>query len=96
MTAEDLLSEVRARGFEVRADLDNGRILIRPPGAMSEDLKERLRERKVEVLALLGPITERPANCLRPALHAHYWHDVPGLGWFCVAWACLPEEVRGR
>jgi len=35
-----------------------------------------------------------PPNCLRPAAHSDWWHVVPGLGPLCVAWACLPPEVR--
>jgi hypothetical protein len=41
---------------------------------------------------------DSPANCTSPQTHGLYdwWHDVPGLGWFCVAWACLPDEVKVR
>jgi hypothetical protein len=59
MTAEELVTEIRGLGFELRADPIGQQILIRPPGALPVGLKERLREHKAEVLALLSPLTER-------------------------------------
>jgi hypothetical protein len=40
-----------------------------------------------------------PHNCLKPAAHLDFWHDVPELGLLCCAWACLPtahEIEKGK
>jgi hypothetical protein len=54
MTAEELITEVRALGVELRPAPDGSRILYRPRDALSPEWVERLREHKPQVLALLS------------------------------------------
>jgi hypothetical protein len=60
---EELLGEVRAAGASLRADGDKLKIV--PAGKLPEELKIRLRERKVELLHLLE--LEASTRCLEAA-----------------------------
>ncbi len=61
-TAAELVAEVRALGVELRADPDGNRLLVRPKAALPAALKERLREQKQQVLALLCATAEPTAD----------------------------------
>jgi len=51
MTAGELLSTLRSRGFEVQAG--DGRLRVRPADAITPDLLDALRARKQELIDLL-------------------------------------------
>jgi hypothetical protein len=52
VTANDLLAELRAAGVELKADGD--RILVRPAGALTPELRASIQRLKPVVLALLA------------------------------------------
>jgi hypothetical protein len=77
MTPEDLLAEVRARGIVLRAEGD--RLRFRPVNQVPPELKEKLRQHKARLLAILnaGPtVAETLPAGLRP-----------------VEWPLLDEET---
>jgi hypothetical protein len=44
--------------------------------------------------ATTDPPPGAPPNCVQPVRHRDWWHDLPGQGWRCVAFACLPRRYR--
>jgi hypothetical protein len=90
-----LIVQARAAGLSLHPDGDT---LIVQGRRKADPIVALLREHKAEVLAMLAVTTAGPpANCTQPEVHArhgHLWHVVPGLGWYCIAWACLPEEIK--
>jgi hypothetical protein len=92
------LSEISSEAFSpVRAD--GGMLPVtRPPTCTDERYGEygwwHVDEQGA---ASVGQdAADQPANCTSPLTHRQFWHDISGLGWYCVAWACLPDDVTGR
>jgi hypothetical protein len=73
MTARDVLALCRSRGVELVPD--GGRLLLRGPQAARDELRELVRERKLELLAALRSSTAATTTCqLLPP-------DRPGQVW---------------
>jgi hypothetical protein len=95
MDAGTLIAQARAAGLTLLVEGD--RVIVRGP-RRAEPIVAALREHKAAVFALLAvTMAGPPANCTEPEAHrrsGHLWHVVPGLGWYCIAWACLPDEIK--
>lgn len=80
MTAAALLAELRSRGVELVPWGD--RVRFRPASIVTPYLRERLREHKAEVLAMLITPAPAPFDLGRgERSYAAPWPDsVPGLG----------------
>ncbi len=62
MTAHDLLSELRAKGVEVRTSGDDRLVIDAPKGTITEDLKSALSAHKAELLRILKAEQTKPTE----------------------------------
>ncbi len=62
MTAHDLLSELRAKGVEVRTSGDDRLVVDAPKGTITEDLKSALSAHKAELLRILKAEQTKPTE----------------------------------
>ena len=62
MTAHDLLSELRAKGVEVRTSGDDRLVIDAPKGTITEDLKSALSAHKAELLRILKAEQTEPTE----------------------------------
>ena len=98
MTVQEVLSRCRELGV-ILAPGPQGKLRVSPPGVLSEELREELKRRKAEVLALLrlwpcercGEPAELEAVEPRndAGVWLTYWHCLP-----CQTWAVTPSTVR--
>ena len=100
MTADILLAKCRELGVVLVPGAE-GKLRIAPPGRLPEELREELKRRKAEVLALLSqqswpcPHCGAPAEieAVEPSLDGTrmltYWHCEP-----CHTWAVTPDTIR--
>jgi hypothetical protein len=78
MTAETLIAEFQALGVEL---IPNGdKIRYRPASVVPADLKEKLRQSKAEVLAVLTSPTTEPARPVPSAPSSSWPANLPNLG----------------
>src|SRR2546423_15363003 len=54
MTAHELLSQLRARGVQVKTSGDNRLVIDAPRGTVNEELRSALTANKAELLQILG------------------------------------------
>src|SRR5213595_3303032 len=54
MTAHELLSQLRARGVQVKTSGDNRLVIDAPRGTVNEELRSALAANKAELLQILG------------------------------------------
>jgi hypothetical protein len=54
MTAEDLLTDLQRQGFTL-IPLPEGKLAVKPSNRLTEELRQRLRKQKAELLSLLCP-----------------------------------------
>ncbi len=102
MTVLELLTDLRRQGFILRP-LPGGKLEVKPASKLTDPLREQLRQRRVEVLALL---TQQAASwpcrhCGRPAVIEDVvpsldgtrtltlWHCEP-----CQTWGVTPDTLR--
>ena len=102
MSVHEVLSQCRDLGVILAVSPD-GKLRATPPGKLPEALREELKRRKAEVLALL---TQQPTpwpceHCglpaeievIEPSLDGQrtltYWHCDP-----CQTWGVTPDTLR--
>jgi hypothetical protein len=91
--AQELLTRVQSLGVKVALG-PGGKLMVSPPGKLPEELREQLRQRKGEVLALLN---QQPAlwpcrPCGRPAEIEAVEPSLDGTS-MLTFWTCAPCGV---
>ncbi len=103
MTTPELLADLCNQGFQLRP-LPGGKLEVKPASKLPEELREQLRQRKAEVLALLTQTQATPWPCrhcgnpaeieaVEPSLDGTrmltFWHCEP-----CQIWAVTPDSLK--
>lgn len=104
MTTHELLTDLSRQGFILRP-LPDGKLEVKPASKLPEELREQLRQRKAEVLALLNrrqepspwlcPHCGNPAEieAVEPSLDGTrtltFWNCQR-----CQVWAVTPSTLR--
>jgi hypothetical protein len=99
MTADALIAQCRNLGVTLAAG-PGGKLRVSPPGRLPGDLREQLRRRKAEVLALLtqpSPSWACPHCGGLVHLHPPAEENVPTRFWTCMScstWGATREGAR--
>lgn len=98
MQASELLTNLHQQGFTL-TPLPGGKLEVRPASKLPEELRQELKQRKAEILALLQPWPCPHCGNLaeiegvEPSLDGTrmltYWHCEP-----CQTWAVTPSTLR--
>src|SRR5262245_794936 len=85
MTAHELLADLCRRGFHL-TPLPGGKLEVRPFSKLPEALREAIRQRKAEVLALLSQQSPFPCPACKGAvrLEPAVPEELPTRIWTCV------------
>lgn len=100
MNTHELLTDLQRQGFSLRP-LSDGQLEVRPASRLTEGLRQELRKRKSEVLALLNQPAWPCEHCGQPAeIEAvgpsldgqrtlTFWNCQP-----CQTWGVTPDTLR--
>jgi hypothetical protein len=103
MTAIELLVTLQRQGFNL-TPLPEGKLAVKPAEKLTDSLREALRQRKVEVLALITQVQAPSWPCphcgnpaeieaIEPSADGQrvltFWHCEP-----CQVWAVTPNTLR--
>jgi|MudIll2142460700_1097286.scaffolds.fasta_scaffold23847_4 hypothetical protein len=80
MTAQAILDHLEQNGLKVKASGD--KLLVAPRGVLTPEIRDLLRQRKLEILALLqkpvaAPIELLPSLANEEALYRLWWRTLP-------------------
>ena len=100
MTVLELLTDLQRQGFILRP-LPGGKLEVRPASKLPEELRQELKQRKAEVLALISQQPWLCPHCGRPAEIEAVEPSLDGARrltyWTCSrcqVWAVTPSTLR--